>query len=201
MSGSKSKNKGNSFEREVSTFLSKLYNESFIKVPFSGAFIGGSNNHRKDVLSENQTKSFKGDIIPPDSWNAFNAEAKSYADFPFHQVIAGSCKQLNTWIGQLMEVADESDLNVLFMKFNRKGKFVALETKYTWIADNFVYYSSPLGDWIIVEFEQFFLNNKDLFKTYSSTPSPHQETQPKHTSYSSTPSPPGKTNLINISTQ
>jgi hypothetical protein len=39
------------------------------------------NAHRKQYLSEGQIKSFKGDIIPPDTWNKFNAEAKSYADF------------------------------------------------------------------------------------------------------------------------
>ena len=49
---SKSKNKGKSWERDVCLFLSDLYNESFIRVPGSGAFIGGTNQFRKDYLSE-----------------------------------------------------------------------------------------------------------------------------------------------------
>jgi signal transduction histidine kinase len=77
---SKSKNKGSSFEREIATFLSNLYSESFVRIPNSGAYIGGANTHRKNRLSENQIKSFKGDIVPPDSWVYFNAEAKNYAD-------------------------------------------------------------------------------------------------------------------------
>ena len=62
---SKSKNKGKSWERDVCLFLSELYNDSFIRVPGSGAFIGGSNQFRKDTLSEEQIKLSRGDIIPP----------------------------------------------------------------------------------------------------------------------------------------
>jgi hypothetical protein len=166
---SKSKNKGSSFEREVATFLSKLYNDSFVRAPGSGAYVGGSNSRRKDFLSEAQIKSFKGDIVPPDSWIKFNAEAKSYANFPFHLLYTGDCKVLDNWLGQMMEVAESSDVNILVMKFNRKGKFVAVQSSLTWITDNFTYYSSKsYGDWVIIEFEQFFKLNKDLLKTYSS---------------------------------
>lgn len=170
MAGSKSKNKGNSFERQVATYLTKLYEDSFVRAPHSGAYVGGSNAFRKEYLSENQAKSFKGDIIPPDSWVRFNAEAKSYADFPFHLVLTGDCKILNSWIDQLMTVSEINDLNVLFMKFNRKGKFVAVSAKKTWITDNFLYYSTEkYSDWLIIEFDTFFKNNKDLFKQYSAT--------------------------------
>jgi len=172
MSGSKSKNKGNAFEREVANFLSKTYNASFVRAAHSGAFIGGTNNHRKEYLSENQVKSFKGDIIPPDDWKHFNAEAKSYADFPFHLLLTGECKQLDSWLGQLLEVADPDDLNILFMKFNRKGRYIAVQPKLTWIADNCIFYSSKqYGDWILTEFDSFFKNNAELVKTYSGTTS------------------------------
>ena len=68
-----------------------------------------------------------------------------------------------------MAVADTDDVSVLFMKFNRKGKFVAVQSSLTWSSDNFMYYSSKShNDWIIIEFEQFFKLNRDLLKTYSS---------------------------------
>ena len=35
------KQKGSSFEREVAQYLSKLYGESFIRAPGSGAYVGG----------------------------------------------------------------------------------------------------------------------------------------------------------------
>lgn len=167
---SKSKNKGSSYEREVANFLSAAYGESFIRAPGSGAYVGGKNQVRTQFLHEGQIRSFKGDIVPGQSFPKFNAEAKSYADFPFHQVLSGSCKQLDSWLNQLMDVADEGDLNILFMKFNRKGRYLAVQTKYTWVTDQFMYYTSPnLGDWILVEFVHFFNHNKDLLKAYSSS--------------------------------
>jgi hypothetical protein len=170
---SPSKAKGSSFEREVANFLSKTYNESFIRAPGSGAYIGGKNQSRKQYLDEGQIRSFKGDIVPGESFTRFNAECKSYADFPFHQMLTGTCKQLDTWIDQLMAVAEVDDCNILFMKFNRKGKYVVVQTKNTWVTDNFTYYSSSkTGDWLLIEFEHFFQHNKDLLKAYSSsTPS------------------------------
>lgn len=167
---SKSKNKGNSFERELASFLTKLYEDSFVRAAHSGAYVGGTNVYRKSQLSENQIKSFKGDIIPPDSWNNFNAEAKSYSDFPFHLVLSGDCKVLEKWLEQLMDVAETDDVNLLFIKINRKGKFVCVQSNITWITDQFLYYTSnKLGDWLLIEFDHFFKHNKDLLKSYSAT--------------------------------
>lgn len=165
---SASKNKGSSFEREIAKFLTDLYGESFIRAPGSGAYIGGKNQSRTQVLHEGQIRSFKGDIVPGLSFPKFNAECKSYADFPFHLLMSGECKVLDAWINQLMDVAETGDCSVLYMKFNRKGKFVAVQSKFTWVADNFIHYNSETtGEWIIMEFEHFFKLNKDLLKIYS----------------------------------
>ncbi len=83
------KAKGSSFEREIATFLTKTYNESFIRAPGSGAYVGGKNQSRKEFLHEGQIRSFKGDIVPGESFTKFNAECKSYADFPFHLLMTG----------------------------------------------------------------------------------------------------------------
>jgi hypothetical protein len=164
------KQKGSSFEREVATFLTELYGESFIRAPGSGAYVGGKNQVRTQILHEGQIRSFKGDIVPGQSFNKMNAECKSYADFPFHQVLAGDCKVLDGWIDQMMSVAESNDLNILFMKFNRKGKFVVVPSTLTWVTDNFLYYtSSKHKDWVIIEFEHFFNLNKELFKKYCGT--------------------------------
>ena len=169
---SKSKNKGSSYEREVAKFLSETYGEPFVRVPNSGAYIGGSNSHRKNFLDGNQAKSFKGDITPPDSWSNFNAECKNYADFPWHLTLTGDCKQLDTWLEQLLEVGDENDLNILFIKITRKGQYVAVQPKLTWISDNHVFYASEkYGDWLIIEHSIFFKHNAELVKTYSGTTS------------------------------
>ena len=165
------KAKGSGFEREVAKFLSDLYGESFIRAPGSGAYIGGKNQHRTTVLHEGQIRSFKGDIVPGQSFSKMNIECKFYADFPFHLLLSGDCKVINTWIEQLMDVAETGDVNLLFMKFNRKGRYVAVQCGSTWITDNFVYYSSSkFGDWLIVEFDDFFQHNSTLLKTYSAPP-------------------------------
>ena len=107
------KQKGSSFEREVAQFLTKTYNESFIRAPGSGAYVGGKNQSRKQVLHEGQVRNFKGDIVPGQSFPLFNAECKSYKDFPFHLVLTGDCKQLDAWLDQLMAVSEPDDLNIL----------------------------------------------------------------------------------------
>lgn len=177
------KQKGSSFEREVATFLSDLYGESFIRAPGSGAYVGGKNQARTQFLHEGQIKNLKGDIVPGQSFVNFNAECKSYKDFPFHLVLEGECKVLDGWLQQLMDVAEPNDVNILFMKFNRKGSFVVVQSKYTWVSDNFLYYTSKaLGDWHIIEFDQFFRLNKDIFKAYTgSNPTLSQPNTPSTT--------------------
>jgi len=165
---SASKNKGSSFEREVAKFLSDLYSESFIRAPGSGAYVGGKNQSRKQFLHEGQIRSFKGDIVPGQSFTKFNAECKNYGEFPFHQLFTGDCKTLETWIEQMMDVAEDDDLSILFIKITRKGKFVVVPTNKTWVTDQFFHYTSNKhGDWIIIDFDHFFKHNKDLLKIYS----------------------------------
>ena len=165
---SPSKNKGSGFEREVAKFLSDLYGESFIRAPGSGAYVGGKNQNRTEILHEGQIRSFKGDIVPGQSFDALNIECKFYADFPFHQVLSGSCRQLEEWLDQLMDVHEEGDFDVLFMKFNRKGRFICVPSRYTFVSDQFIYYTSDKhSDWVIFGWDHFFKFNKDIFKAYA----------------------------------
>lgn len=166
------KTKGNSWEREVATFLTDLYGEPFVRVPNSGAFIGGKNSHRKTALSTEQIRGFKGDIIPGPSFKNLNLECKFYADFPFHQVVQGSCKQLDGWIDQILQSADETDINILAMKFNRKGAYIAVEarnippisTGSTYIR----YKHQAHGPWFVLDFETFWQLNHTTIKDLAS---------------------------------
>lgn len=171
------KQKGSSWERDVARYLSDLYNESFIRAPGSGAYVGGSNSVRKQVLHEGQIRSFKGDIVPGQSFPHLNAECKSYADFPFHQLFTGEVKQLEAWIEQCMDVADPNDFNILFMKFNRKGKYVAVQAQPNHtdllFTKHFNYGSVQHGHWFIMDMDTFFEINSDTVKSLCSK----QETQ------------------------
>ena len=166
---SKSKSKGNNWENTVSKHLSSLYSASFMRVPGSGAYIGGKNAVRKDFLHEGQIRSMKGDIVPPLNWKHFNAECKSYADFPFHQLFtAGEIKILDTWIEQTLEVADTDDFNIIMMKFNRKGSYVAFEHKHFKkfkLQKSVDYYSKKNGKWVFTDYDSFWNANHEVVKT------------------------------------
>lgn len=162
---SKSKTKGNSWELDVAKFLSSLYNETFLRVPSSGAFVGGKNSHRKSTLDQGQIQSKKGDIQPPSSWTHFNIECKSYADFPFHQLWNSDVKILDSWIAQQKEVADEGDLNLIFIKITRKDKWVVYEDSCNFVTDRSILYKG----WRFTSWDDFWgkMENISQVKTLS----------------------------------
>lgn len=166
---SPSKAKGNSFERQTADFLTALYGEKFIRAPGSGAYTGGKNTVRKQFLHEGQIRSFKGDIVPGQSFPRLNAECKSYRDFPFHQLFSGTVKVLDAWIQQCVDAADPGDFNIIFMKFNRKGTYVAVETQPNntdlIFTRHFNYTSSINGHWMIMQHDLFWELNSDTVKT------------------------------------
>jgi len=163
---SKSKTKGKTLEREIATFLSQAYNDSFTRVPDSGAFTGGKNAHRRDTLTEGQVRAHKGDIIPPDDWKHFNCECKNYADFSFHQLFTKSpVPILEQWLEQTLEAADPGDCNILFMKFNRKGKYVAYLMPEPFYTIRHLDYIDKGGNiWRITGFDDFFEHNAVNFE-------------------------------------
>jgi hypothetical protein len=168
------KAKGGGFERQIATFLTDLYGEKFIRTPNSGAYVGGSNSKRKEFLHEGQIRSFKGDIIPGQSFPKLNAECKFYKDFPFHQFFTGSIKILDLWIAQCMEAADSGDFNILFMKFNRKGTYVAVHHSDTTsfnLKNHFIYTHQTHGSWIIMDHQTFFETNSKQVKQLCSSQS------------------------------
>jgi len=162
------KAKGSAWERDVAKFLTGLYGETFIRAPGSGAYVGGVNKQRKEILHEGQVRAFKGDIVPGQSFPKFNAECKSYKTFQFHRLLQPEpLPQLEEWISQLMDVADTGDFNILIMKFNNIGKFIAVESKHKSKAKNYIdYWSNTTGsNWRISNYEEFFSRNSDLVKS------------------------------------
>ncbi len=162
---SKSKSKGNAWELEVAKFLTEIYTETFLRVPSSGAFVGGKNNYRKATLGAAQLQSKKGDIHPPDSWKHFNIECKSYKDFLFHQLLYTDVKILDAWIQQQKDVEDKGDLNLILLKITRKEKWVVFPTNLDFEVDRHVRYKG----WTFVHWDHFWANsqNRALVKKYS----------------------------------
>ena len=171
--GSKSKTKGKIYEREIANFLSDLYSESFTRVPHSGAFIGGQNFSRIQNLSENQTRGFKGDIIPPDSFPLLVIEAKNYAEFRWNQLALGQqVKQLDEWIGQAEDSCEDKDKWLLCVKITRQGEFVLWDpTRFT----NLDYYLT-YDKYCYIETSKFWKANSDKIKEQSKKQNVTEET-------------------------
>lgn len=155
---SKSKAKGNSWELDVAKFLTELYGSTFLRVPSSGAFVGGKNTHRKATLDQGQLQSKKGDIHPPHDWKFFNVECKSYADFPFHQLWYADVKILDSWIAQQKEVEDEGDLNLIFIKISRKGQWVVFPEETKLEATRSISYKG----WVFVAWDDFWSKQSNV---------------------------------------
>lgn len=169
--GSASKNKGKRWELDICKYLSSILGGSFIRTSNSGAFVGGNNNFRKQLLSDNQIRGVKSDIIPPDNMSKLNIEAKNYADIPFHQFINGDCAQLNTWIEQTEQSADNNDISFTIFKITRKGSWVAFRKDMCddFLLDSYVYYVRKVSSeykipYIITDYESFFINNSEKIK-------------------------------------
>ena len=167
---SKSKAKGNAWELDVAKFLSATYNESFIRIPSSGAFVGGKNNFRKTQIDSAQLQGKKGDIHPPEAWKHWNLECKSYADFPFHQLWTTDVKILDAWIAQQHDVEDVGDLNLILIKISRKDKWVVYQENLGFLSDRSIHYKG----WYFTSWDDFWTKqaNIDLVRILSTDPIP-----------------------------
>jgi hypothetical protein len=162
---SKAKIKGGAGERALCKILSKTFDDaSFIRVPNSGAYIGGTNAVRREFLSGGQIRGAKGDILPPDHMPKMVLEMKFYADFPFHNLITpGEVPQLDAWIAQTKDCVEEGDIWFVAFKINRKGFFVGIphERCDNYVFGNHAIYTGKFGKFIIADLEQFFMMNKE----------------------------------------
>lgn len=117
-------------------------------------------------MSEGQIKHMKGDIVPPDDWYHFNCECKNYASFPFHRLLMPvQIPQLEEWFEQIYDAADPGDVNMLFFKITRVGKFVAFEADLPFdTSRSILYIDSQNRSWEITDFDSFFELNKEKFQ-------------------------------------
>lgn len=158
MAGSASKNKGKSGERELCKILEGIFGGSFIRVPSSGAFVGGKNAVRKESLSEGQIRNSKADIITPDHMPKFVLESKFYADFPFHMFLTSQdVPILDGWIEQQLDCVDEGDFWMVCFKINRKGWFGCIEHTNEFKLNHHIRYKT----YSVFNLKEFLIDNKD----------------------------------------
>jgi hypothetical protein len=84
-----------------------------------------------------------------------NMECKFYGDILFHQIFQGSCKQLDIWIEQTHDAADDGDVNIIAIKINRKGKFICIEGNDALNLEKGLNYKG----WYFFDYDTFFEEN------------------------------------------
>jgi len=165
LSGRKSKNKGKSYERDVANFLSELYGESFTRVPYSGAFVGGQNIKRTATLSEDQTRGYKGDIHPGPSFPKLVIEAKNYAEFSWPSLALNKTSaQLDDWIQQAIDSCEPGDMWLLCIKITRQGQFVLWDPNMWNMPDNG---GNHYKQYVYKEYDAFWKAHSDWIKHHS----------------------------------
>ena len=83
-------------------------------------------------------------------------------------MLSNECKQIDDWLNQLLTAGEKDDLNILLMKFTRKGRYVAVQCGYPWVKNShFTYISPKYGKWFIMEWDQFWSSNSALVESIS----------------------------------
>lgn len=164
----KGKSKGNQGELKIARFLTDLFESKFMRVPNSGAAIGGANASRKQHMDSQQIAMFKSDIIPPSHMRKLVIESKFYKDFPFHKLGTNErIAQLDKWIDQTLQTADADDLWFVIVRINHKGSFAVFDRQHLnqfQVQNHCVYFDS-----IWVDFESFFKDNKQKILDLAAT--------------------------------
>ncbi len=123
MSGKKSKTYGKGFEYEVRDILREATGDnSFERVPSSGAYFGGANKVRAETARDDLVEIMSGDIICPPGWR-WVVECKNHEDVPIHQLFLGEgSKTIDEFLKQVNEDGNTSGKQpLLVMKLRRKG--------------------------------------------------------------------------------
>lgn len=128
---STSKSIGNSFERRVATILSTKLGGNWIRTPSSGAFIGGKNIKRTSVMTQEQTRLFASDLIPPEEYSDVYVECKKRAKFNFSSLLGSGSIEFDRWITQIMSSIGASAAIPVLIFSEKFGKpYIALPYNY-----------------------------------------------------------------------
>lgn len=131
----KPKDKGNGFERKISTILSARFAEktgmtkAFRRNADSGSFFGGSNVKRTQEYDTE--KATFGDIITPASFT-FSLECKHYKAPPsFSLLMKQDVKDWDKWIGQASQDCKSANKKMaIIIKYNNVEEIVILDESF-----------------------------------------------------------------------
>ena len=147
----------------VSKHLSEVFGLPFQRVPNSGAFVGGKNAFRAELMSEEQKLLADGDIIVPKELAHVSFECKFYKDFSWNKLFSNKGEShLNSWIKQSNETTKR--FWFIIFKINRQGSFVCFPQYYYFKNSNTTTLDCVIGEekYTITQLDGFFENCKEL---------------------------------------
>lgn len=166
-----SKTKGKNGERELAKILEEYFLSKFIRVPNSGAYIGGKNIIREKKLEDNQIKILKGDIITPEILNNIIFECKFYKNFPLRNCLRENFSLLESWIDQIETVVSK-EIWFLCIKSNNQGWIILFEDNLSknFLIKNYLKYNSKIKNknYILCDLKIFLSDNKNKIISLSS---------------------------------
>lgn len=164
----KGKSKGNTGELLIAKFLTETFGSKFMRVPNSGAYLGGSNAHRKQSLDAEQINYFKSDIIPPSHMKKLVIESKFYKTFPFEKLASNTrIPQLEGWIKQCLATVDEHDLWFVVVRINHKGTWACFDQK--WLPSLQMGNHVRYFEYVWCDFQDLMKQNKEQISTLTQT--------------------------------
>ena len=151
-----SKKKGNRGELEAVHILNDRFGSNlFARAVSSGAWIGGGNRHRAEVLTDEQQLAFASDIICP-VWFKYVIEHKSYAQLDFWELFNDK-SNLHQWFAQVeADASFVGKLPMLVVKINNHKRIVFVKE------DMFSIFK--IKTWNCCWFEDFLKNEDEFFK-------------------------------------
>lgn len=150
-----SKKKGNRVELEFAKLFSKRFNDTFKRVPSSGAY---GTSWAKDNVREDAMDILTGDIITPENFR-FSIEVKSRIDFNFWDLLnRETINEIDEWIDQAERESKTANKKMLIIvKINRKKPFVI--HKIQEIKEDLLYQN----EYRITRLDYFLDNDDELF--------------------------------------
>lgn len=141
MAASLSRSKGKRGEATVAKTLSSYFSLTFIRTPYSGAFVGGRNSKRS--ISKNAETLLSGDLIPPEELQNIYCEVKNGKMIGlWMSILRGNSIFIDPWLKQCRESKKaEGAVPVIFFYRDREPIFCVIEKA-------ILKSQKPIKDWI-----------------------------------------------------
>jgi hypothetical protein len=155
--------KPNGTELELAGILESVFDGAFTRVMRPGPYVGGTCASRLLAINQAPVRADLRDLQPPYFMPKLVIECKSYADYPWHQLIRdGNSPQIDSWIDQAHVGASDGDFVLVALKVKSKGWYVVLPHSGAYVLGNHAIYANATGKMIVTDLKKFLVENKEL---------------------------------------